>query len=173
MEGAISHRHEPPLHSKGQRQFTPLTSTAVEPGPDTPSKANFGCWIEIFSSEQHQPRTQHRCTRAGGWGCGPALAGRAVLRWTPPALLGRRVIYMWLCLPAAWAGQTTFLSAVWCIRKEESSNLPCAKGPAKVWMVVPASLLCLQMSCVTEVVMWRKLWETSYAVLFIYAGAFV
>lgn len=30
------------------------------------------------------------------------------------------------------------------------------------------SLLCLQISCVRGVVMWCKLWETSYMVLFIY-----
>lgn len=30
------------------------------------------------------------------------------------------------------------------------------------------SLLCLQMSCVREVVMWCKLWETTYKSAFIY-----
>lgn len=35
------------------------------------------------------------------------------------------------------------------------------------------SLLCLQISCVREAVMWCEVWEMSYVALFIYTGAFV
>lgn len=72
-EGAISHPCEPSLHSNGQQQFTRLTLTAFELGPYTLSKMNFGCWIETCSSEQHWPRTRHRCVRA-------VCLGRVVFR---------------------------------------------------------------------------------------------
>lgn len=88
--------------------------------------------LSICSPKRHRdgrrsspfPRGARRRTGTGlgGLGCGPALAGRrAVLRWTLPALLSRRVIYM-CCVSACCLSWTDNFS-VGCVVHPQRGEL--------------------------------------------------